>query len=64
MCVCVCVRFSFFFFSFFKIFIYLVSQAGLSWASQVVLLVKNPTVTAGDIRDVGSILGRKIPWGP
>ena len=27
------------------------------WASQVALVVKNPPATAGDIRDVGSILG-------
>ena len=27
----------------------------LQWASQVVLVVKNPSATAGDIRDMGSI---------
>ena len=27
------------------------------WASQVALVVKNPPVNAGDIRDVGSIPG-------
>ena len=27
------------------------------WASQVVLVVKNPSANAGDIRDVGSIPG-------
>ena len=27
------------------------------WASQVVLVVKNPLANAGDIRDKGSILG-------
>ena len=54
---CKCVRFSFFFLFFFKIFIYLVAQAGISWASQVVLVVKNPSANAGDIRNVGSIPG-------
>ena len=29
----------------------------LTWASQVVLVVKNPPVNAGDMRDVGSIPG-------
>ena len=40
------------------------------WASQVVLVVKNPPVNAGDLRDMGSIPGlerscvlkRRIPW--
>ena len=27
------------------------------WASQVVLVVKNPSANAGDVRDVGSITG-------
>ena len=27
------------------------------WASQVVLVVKNPPTDAGDLRDLGSILG-------
>ena len=27
------------------------------WASQVVLMVKNPSANAGDVRDVGSIPG-------
>ena len=31
-------------------------------AFQVVLVVKNPPVNAGDIRDVGLIPGGKIPW--
>ena len=31
-------------------------------ASQVVLVVKNPSANARDIRDVGLIPGRKIPW--
>ena len=48
------VRFSFFLF---LIFIYLVAQAGLSWASQVVLVVKNLPANAGDIRDASSIPG-------
>ena len=30
---------------------------GLSWASQVVLVVKNLSVDAGDVRVVGSIPG-------
>ena len=47
-------RFSFFLF---LIFIYLVAQAGLSWASQVVLVVKNLPANAGDIRDASSIPG-------
>ena len=35
-------------------------QNGQLWASQVVLLVKNPPANAGDVRDAGSIprLGR------
>ena len=35
------------------------------WASQVVLVVKNPSTNAGDIRDVGSIpgLGRSPEGG-
>ena len=48
------VRFSVFLF---LIFIYLVAQAGLSWASQVVLVVKNLPANAGDIRDASSIPG-------
>ena len=28
-----------------------------SWASQLVLVVKNPSANAGDIRDMGSIPG-------
>ena len=28
----------------------------------MVLVVKNPPASAGDIRDAGSILSRKIPW--
>ena len=34
-----------------------------TWASQVPLVVKNPSVNAGDIRDVGSILGLGSPRG-
>ena len=31
--------------------------------SQVVLVVKNPSISAGEVRDMGSIPGsRKIPW--
>ena len=33
------------------------------WASQVVLVVKNSPVNAGDIRDVGSIHGSGRPIG-
>ena len=34
------------------------------WASQVVLVVKNPSANVGDIRDVGSIPGwRRSPGG-
>ena len=34
------------------------------WASQVVLVVKNPPANAGDMRDVGSIPGSgKSPGG-
>ena len=29
---------------------------------QVVLVVKNPLANAGDLRDVGSIPVRKVPW--
>ena len=32
-----------------------------SWASQVVLVVKNPRANAGVVRDAGSILGREDP---
>ena len=32
-----------------------------SWASKVTLLVKNLPATAGDIRDMGSILGWEDP---
>ena len=33
-----------------------------NWASQVVLLVKNPPAKAGDVRDMGSIPGsRRFP---
>ena len=31
--------------------------SGYSWASQVVLEVKNPSAQVGDLRDVGSIRG-------
>ena len=57
MCVCVCVCVWGFLSFFFLVFIYLVAQAALSWASQIVLVVKNPPANAGDIRDVGSIPG-------
>ena len=33
------------------------------WASQVVLVVKNPPVNAGDLRDVGSIPGSGNSFG-
>ena len=32
-----------------------------AWASQVVLVVKNPPANAGDKRDVGSVLGQEDP---
>ena len=36
----------------------------LRWASQVVLVVKNPPVNAGDVRDAGSIPGLgRFPGG-
>ena len=31
-------------------------------AFQVVLVVKNPSANAGDVRDVGDSWVRKIPW--
>ena len=37
---------------------------GLPWASQMALVVKNPLASAGNIRDVDSILGRgRSPGG-
>ena len=33
------------------------SNCTLRWASQVVLVVKNPPANAGDVRDMGSIPG-------
>ena len=33
------------------------SVYSFTWASQVVLVVKNPSANSGDIRDAGSILG-------
>ena len=41
----------------------LLSSGGLSRVSQVALVVKNLTANAGDIRDVGSILGSGRPPG-
>ena len=37
-----------------------------TWASQVALVVKNPSANSGDIRDSGSILqsGRSLGGGP
>ena len=36
----------------------------MSWASQVVLMVKNPPANAGDVRDTGSIPGSgRFPVG-
>ena len=36
----------------------------MSWASQVVLIVKNPPANAGDVRDTGSIPGSgRFPVG-
>ena len=35
----------------------------VTWASQVVLVVKNPPANAGDTGDVGSIPGlERVPW--
>ena len=35
----------------------------ICWAFQVLLVVKNPLASAGDVRDAGSIPGvGKIPW--
>ena len=42
------------------IFVYLLI---LFWASKVALVVKNPPASAGDVRDVGSILGSGISCG-
>ena len=36
---------------------YLSLECNKEWASQVVLVVKNPPTNAGDIRDMGSIPG-------
>ena len=37
---------------------------GTSWASQVAPVVKNPPANAGDVRDVGLILGlERFPGG-
>ena len=33
------------------------------WASQVALMVKNPSANAGDLRDVGSVPGSGRPPG-
>ena len=33
----------------------------LGWASQVVVVVKNPPAKAGDMRDTG-LIRRSIPW--
>ena len=35
----------------------------VTWASQVVLVVKNPPANAGDLRDVGSVPGWGISLG-
>ena len=37
----------------------------MSWASQVMLVVKNPPASVGDVRDAGSIsgLGRSLGGG-
>ena len=34
--------------------------AGLEWVSQVVLVIKNPPTSAGDIKDMGLI--PVLPW--
>ena len=43
----------------------MIASTGLCWASQVVLVVKNPPANAGDIRDMGSFpgLGRSTGGG-
>ena len=51
-----------FFFFFFLSFIYLFGCTQ-SWASQVALAVKNPSVNAGDKRDASSICGSGRPPG-
>ena len=35
---------------------------GISWASQVALVVKNPPADAGGVRDAGQSLGWEDPW--
>ena len=36
----------------------------MSWASQVVLMVKNPPANAGDVKDTGSVPGSgRFPVG-
>ena len=43
---------------------FLNSHAEQTWASQVVLVIKNPPASAGDIREVGLILGsERSPGG-
>ena len=42
---------------------YLIIPACSGWASQVVLVVKNPSANAGAIRDAGSIPGLGRPPG-
>ena len=38
-------------------------SSGVTWAFQVVLVVKNPPANTGDIRDIGSIPGSgRFPW--
>ena len=34
---------------------------GLNWVSKVVVLVKNPSASEGDVRDMDSILGQEEP---
>ena len=43
---------------------FLNADAGQTWASWVVLVVKNPPASAGDIREAGLILGsERSPGG-
>ena len=46
-----------------KAFIWYTMKYYKSWASQGALTVKNLTANAGDVRDVGSVLGLgRLPW--
>ena len=50
--------------AFFFFFSFWLCSAACDWASQVVLVVKNPLANAGDARNVGLIPGSgRFPWG-